>query len=161
MHFPTGKVIAEKRRDLGTAKSLKAAKAIAMSDWAVISTDPLPVIKPTALEWKSVTPDLEASFLFQPPDATMIVTTAPTRSGITSGQFHGSRSGRRAGVGAWSVDRAVGALGVLTPSRRPNRLRSDAEGAQQAANSTLRQHVRRGRAVHAGPFAPQAVFEPR
>jgi len=30
----------------------------------------------------------------------MIVTTAPTRSGITSGQFHGSRSGRRAGVGA-------------------------------------------------------------
>ena len=66
MHFPTGKVIAEKRRDLGTAKSLKAAKAIAMSDWAVISTDPLPVIKPTALEWKSVTPDLEASFLFQP-----------------------------------------------------------------------------------------------
>jgi hypothetical protein len=66
MHFPTGKVIAEKRRDLGTAKSLKAAKAIAMSDWAVISTDPLPVIKPTALEWKSVTPALEASFLFQP-----------------------------------------------------------------------------------------------
>ena len=67
MHFPTSKVIAEKRRDLGTAKSLKAAKAIAMSDWAVISTDPLPVIKPTALEWKSVTPDLEPSFPFRRP----------------------------------------------------------------------------------------------
>jgi hypothetical protein len=52
-------------------------------------------------------------------------------------------------------------LGVLTPSRRPNRLRSDAEGAQQAANITLRQHVRRGRAVQACLFAPQAVFEPR
>jgi hypothetical protein len=68
VHFSTDKVIAEERRDLGTAKSLKAAKAIAMSDWAkrgVISTDPLPVIKPTVLEWKSVTPDLEASFLFQ------------------------------------------------------------------------------------------------
>jgi len=66
MHFSTGEIIAEERRDLGTAKSLKAAKAIAMSEWAVISTDPLPVIKPTALEWKSVTPDLEASFHFQP-----------------------------------------------------------------------------------------------
>ena len=63
-----GEVIAEERRDLGTARSLKAAKAIAMSDWAkrsVISTDPLLVMKPTVLEWKSVTPDLEASFLFQ------------------------------------------------------------------------------------------------
>ena len=65
MHFQTGKVIAEERRDLGTAKSLKAAKAVAASDWAkrsVISTDPLLATKPTALEWKSVTPDLEASF---------------------------------------------------------------------------------------------------
>jgi hypothetical protein len=68
MHFPAGEVIAEERRDLGTAKSLKAAKAIAMSDWAkrsVISTDPLLVMKPTVLEWRSVTPDLEPSFLFQ------------------------------------------------------------------------------------------------
>jgi hypothetical protein len=68
MHFSTGEIIAEERRDLGTAKSLRAAKAIAMSDWAkrsVISTDPSPVLKPTALEWRSVTPDLEASFLFQ------------------------------------------------------------------------------------------------
>jgi hypothetical protein len=32
---------------------------------SVISTDPLPPTKPTALEWKSVTPDLEASFPFQ------------------------------------------------------------------------------------------------
>jgi hypothetical protein len=33
-----------------------------MSDWekrSVISTDPLPVMKPTVLEWKSVTPDLD------------------------------------------------------------------------------------------------------
>jgi hypothetical protein len=30
MHFQTGKVIAEERRDLGTAKSLKAAKAMAV-----------------------------------------------------------------------------------------------------------------------------------
>jgi hypothetical protein len=63
----TGEINAEERRDLGTAKSLRAAKAIAMSDWAkrsVISTDPSPVLKPTALEWRSVTPDLEASFLF-------------------------------------------------------------------------------------------------
>jgi hypothetical protein len=70
MHFPTGKVIAEERRDLGTAKSLEAAKAMATSDWAkrsVISTDPLPATKPTALEWKSVTPDLEPSFPFQRP----------------------------------------------------------------------------------------------
>ena len=50
MHFPTGKVIAEKRRDLGTAKSLKAAKAIAMSDWAVISSDPLPAVSYTHLD---------------------------------------------------------------------------------------------------------------
>jgi hypothetical protein len=65
MHFQTGKVIAEERRDLGTAKSLKAAKAMAASDWAqrsAISTDPLPATKPTALEWKSVTPYLEPSF---------------------------------------------------------------------------------------------------
>jgi hypothetical protein len=65
MHFPTSKVIAEERRDLGTAKSLMAAKAMAASDWAkrsVISTDPLPATKPTALEWRSVTPDLEPSF---------------------------------------------------------------------------------------------------
>ena len=62
MHFSAGEVIAEERRDLGTAKSLKAAKTIAMSDWekrSVISTDPLPVMKPTVLEWKSVTPDLD------------------------------------------------------------------------------------------------------
>jgi hypothetical protein len=68
MHFSAGEVIAEERRDLGTAKSLKAAKAIAMNDWAkrrTISTDQLPVMKPTVLEWKSVTPDLEASFPFQ------------------------------------------------------------------------------------------------
>jgi hypothetical protein len=70
MHFPTGQVIAEEQRDLGTAKSLKAAKAMAASDWAkrsLISTDQLPVIKPTALKWKSVTPDLEPSFPFRPP----------------------------------------------------------------------------------------------
>jgi len=69
MHFPTGQVIAEEQRDLGTAKSLKAAKAIAASDWAqrsAISTDPLPATKPTALEWKSVTPYLEPSFPFRP-----------------------------------------------------------------------------------------------
>jgi hypothetical protein len=70
MHFPTGQVIAEEQRDLGTAKSLKAAKAMAASDWAkrsLISTDQLPGIKPTALKWKSVTPDLEPSFPFRPP----------------------------------------------------------------------------------------------
>ena len=47
---------------------IKAAKAIAVNDWAkrrAISTDQLPVMKPTVLEWKSVTPNLEASFLFQ------------------------------------------------------------------------------------------------
>jgi len=67
MHFSAGEVIAEERRDLGTAKSLKAAKAIAMSDWAkrrVISTDPLPATKPIALKWKSATPDRELSFAF-------------------------------------------------------------------------------------------------
>jgi hypothetical protein len=62
MHFPTGQVIAEERRDLGTAKSLKAAKAMATSDWAKRGAT-----KPTALEWKSVTPDLEPSFPFQRP----------------------------------------------------------------------------------------------
>src|SRR5262249_33240575 len=61
MHFSTDKVIAEERRDLGTAKSLKAAKAVATIDWAKRnSTDLLPMFMPTALEWKSVTPDLEA-----------------------------------------------------------------------------------------------------
>ena len=107
MHFPTGKVIAEERRDLGTAKSLKAAKALATSDWAkrsVISTDPLPATKPTALEWKSVTPDLGTFVPFPAPDASMIVATVPTRSASRLGSSTAAAAAGGAGVGAgWSV----------------------------------------------------------
>jgi hypothetical protein len=115
MHFSNGEVIAEERRDLGTAKSLKAAKAIAMSDWAkrsVISTDPLPVMKPTVLEWKSVTPDLEASFslagLGDNASRPLATGAAPWMAGNDSGSF-----------GFWRHDRACLPIWRFAMGRRP------------------------------------------
>jgi hypothetical protein len=61
----------------------------------------------------------------------MIVTTAPTRSGITSGQFHGSRSGRRAGVGAGGRStvlwvRVQPSSSIVSYGRRTSSLRASA-----------------------------------
>jgi hypothetical protein len=70
----------------------------------------------------------------------MIVTTAPTRSGITSGQFHGSRSGRRAGVGAGGRStvlwvRVQPSSSIVSYGRRTSSLRAS------ASRSTLRRFI--------------------